>query len=68
MAKGNAVMNLVNFYGPNREYFFVNTPEGFSVKCFECVNCNKNCEEGKIIQHKIVCMKCAYPGPFWCSK
>lgn len=59
---------LVNFYGPNREYFFVNKPEGFSVKCFECVNCNENCTEGKIIQHKIICMKCAYPSPFWCNK
>ena len=60
--------SLVTFYGPNREYFFVNVPEAYSEKCFTCTNCNKNCEAGKIVQNKIVCMSCVYPGASWCSK
>jgi len=57
-------MNQVNFYGLNREFFFVITPEAFSSKCFTCVNCNENCDAGKIVMKAITCMKCVYPGEF----
>lgn len=53
--------SLVTFYGPNREFFLVNSPEGFSENCFRCVNCDQNCEAGKIVMKAITCMKCVYP-------
>jgi len=60
--------HLIHFYGANREFFIVHTPEAFSEKCFKCVNCDQNCTEGKFVQHKITCMKCAYPGnPMCCN-
>ena len=60
--------SLVTFFGDKKQYFFVKSPEGFSEKCFTCADCNTNCEAGKIINARIVCFKCLYPGQNWCSQ